>query len=675
MGDYRDTTDLAIFVRNSLDDVTEWQRRRIVDALVVETGLQEAIAEEIAREVEKQLISAAVHPLTSSLIRELVDAKLVERGLLQARKRHARIGFPLYDVRNIITFGNKGNANVPLSPEGTNLLLAEGIKRDFALAEVFSDEVVEAHIAGDIHLHGLGYIDRFYSARLSLEHILRKGLNLPQSTVVASPAKHAETLVLHLVRFSVAMQGVLGGHIAWTALNTYFAPYLVSLTKKEVKQVAQMLVYEISQLASGRGGQSIFCDIHLNWRVPPQMRFRRAILPGGREQDKLYGDYEKEAQGFFLAIFAILKEGDALGKPFSFPCPIVATDEEFLFGEDAAVKGARELVSDVASAMGNPIFSFIRNGGVAVETELVGQNVSLNLPRVALMNTLGDKKDMLFLLDERVRIAVAAHRQKLKFLQELLNKGKNSPLSLLPLKATDGNPSPAEAIFSVGFVGLAEIVRSYTGQELHQSAQALSFGREVLQFLRKSVSAHGEKNGIKVLLAQSHAETTAHRFAKLDLRMFSPTSGRLVRGNIVDGGVYYTNSNYPPVGAELSPLKRAKIEGELQHRDDLEATTQIHLGAGFIATDAVNGFLQEVFTTTACRQLLLSPEAVFCRDCGQLLSPSAAQCGQCASKETDTMARITRYYGLLSAWNKGKRAEFVQRKRHNDYFLSRSEKE
>ena len=128
-----ETTDMTLFVRTSSEDIARWNRQRIVDALIRETGIDEETAEMISREVEKQIVSSGISVLTSQLIRELVDAKLIERGMEKARRMHARLGFPLYDVEQLILHQNKENANIPHGPEGTNLILAEGIKRDYAL--------------------------------------------------------------------------------------------------------------------------------------------------------------------------------------------------------------------------------------------------------------------------------------------------------------------------------------------------------------------------------------------------------------------------------------------------------------------------------------------------------------------------------------------------------------
>ncbi|MFA4916635.1 MAG: anaerobic ribonucleoside-triphosphate reductase, partial [Syntrophales bacterium] len=211
----QEITDLTLFVKTSDEDTTRWNRQRIVDALILETDIDIDTAEMISREVEKQIISSGISLLTTPLIRELVDAKLIQRGFDQARRMHARLGFPLYDVRQLILHKNKENANLPHTPEGTNLVLAEGIKREYALYDVFSQDVRDAHVAGDIHLHGLGYIDRPYTSCQSLEYIKKFGPNLSHSVTVTRPARHAKVLLAHTVRFGSLLQGHFAGVVGW----------------------------------------------------------------------------------------------------------------------------------------------------------------------------------------------------------------------------------------------------------------------------------------------------------------------------------------------------------------------------------------------------------------------------------------------------------------------------
>ncbi|MFA5615951.1 MAG: anaerobic ribonucleoside-triphosphate reductase, partial [Syntrophorhabdaceae bacterium] len=260
-----ETTDLNLFVRTSEENISGWNRSRIVDALIRETLIDRDTAEEISKEVEQMIRRSGIEMITAPLIRELVNARLIEKGLESARKMHTRLGMPIYDVDSLILHPNKENANVPHGPEATNLTLAENIKKEYALLSVFSQEVADAHMNGDIHLHDLGFVDRPYCSGQSLEYIKKFGLDLPHSLSMAKPAKHAEVLLAHLVKFAAALQSHFAGAIGWDAINIFFAPYIEGMSDNDVKQLAQMLIFEFSQQAVARGGQAIFTDINIYW--------------------------------------------------------------------------------------------------------------------------------------------------------------------------------------------------------------------------------------------------------------------------------------------------------------------------------------------------------------------------------------------------------------------------
>ena len=84
-----------------------------------------------------------------------------------------------------------------------------------------------------------------------------------------------------MVKFSAALQSHFAGAIGWDAVNVFFSPFLVGLPDREVRQLAQILIYEYSQQAVARGGQAIFSDINLYWETPKHFETVPAIGPGG----------------------------------------------------------------------------------------------------------------------------------------------------------------------------------------------------------------------------------------------------------------------------------------------------------------------------------------------------------------------------------------------------------
>jgi ribonucleoside-triphosphate reductase len=673
-----ETTDLTLFVRTSGEEVILWNRQRIVDALIREADIDDKVATEISKEVEKQIISSGINVLTTALIRELVNVRLIERGLEKERRLHGRLGFPLYDVRQLILHQNKQDANIPHSPEGTNLIFAEGIKREFSLYDVFSADIGEAHATGDIHIHALGYIDRPYSCCQTLEYLKINGLNLPQAINSANPAKYAEVLLAHMVRFSAVLQGHFASTIGWDALNISFAPYLVDMTDKEVKQFAQMLVYEFSQLSATRGGQALYTDIHLYYEMPLHWVNLPAIGAEGKPTGKNYGDYTSDAQRFARAILEVFEKGDAKGKPFILPRPLLHITENFWKSEKA-----QEFLCyacEVANLKGNTCFVFDRDEQVVSSSFYDGeqdkpwlarsaaiQSVTLNLPRLGY-KAAGDEKILFTLLDEFIEKAVKAHVQKKDFLEKLLSYAEQGPLAVLAMNH-DGFPflRMNMASYVIGVVGLNELAQIHTGSELHQTPEALEFGLKVMDFIRREAGRLSKELKIKFVLGQSLAETTSYRFARLDLKYFSPVAGRYVKGDIAEGAIYYTNSTHLNVAADVTPMQKVIQEGLFHKYLEGEVFTHLQLGDSNPGKEKLSRFVRNVFYDSANRQIDFNPEFTFCASCGKTAKGLNENCIYCGSAEVEGIARLTKYFSKTSSWNKGKLAELKYRKINDNF--------
>jgi len=684
-----ETTDLNLFVRTSEESISDWDRSKITDALIRETLIDRDTANEISKEVEHMMRKSGIQVITAPLIRELVNARLIEKGLESTRKMHTRLGMPLYDVDNLILHPNKENANVPHGPEATNLTLAEGIKKEYALLSVFSQDVADAHMNGDIHLHDLGFIDRPYCSGQSLEYIKKFGLDLPHSLSMAKPAKHPEVLLAHLVKFAAALQSNFAGAIGWDAINLFFAPYIEGMSDDEVKQLSQMLIFEFSQQAVARGGQAIFTDINIYWEVPKHFVNVPAIGPGGKFTGKTYGEYEKEAQRFAWSLFEVFKEGDGAGRPFFFPKPIVHITEKF-FHTDGYMDFLN-LICDVASDKGNTYYVFDRGETAKIseccrlsfkleERDLMDakepwrmrycalQNVSLNLPRLAYMAKNDDTK-LLNLVTERFLLTVKAHQQKRVFMEKLLALGENGPLALLTMNR-DGAPYLRFNLAShlVGMVGLNEMVQIHTGEEMHESKKALKFGLKVLAHMNLLTDKMRRQENMKIVLEQTPAESTSYRFARLDLRYFSPASGRVVKGDIASGEVYYTNSTHLNVKYAMNPIERVTTEGLFHPLIEAGSISHVWLGEAQPSKEAIADFVIKTFRHTTSDQIAFSPEFTTCNKCHRTSRGIADTCSYCGSADVDGITRITGYFTKVSSWNKGKLGELKDRYRNNEYF-------
>jgi ribonucleoside-triphosphate reductase len=679
-----DSTDVALFVRTSDEEIQKWDKKRIYETLIRETDIHSDAAIIIATEVEKMIKKLNIEFLTAPLIRELTNAKLVEYGLERIRRQHTRLGVPLYDVKTMIFNANKENANVPHGPEATNMRLAEQIKKDYALIEIFPHEIADAHMRGDIHLHDLGMIDRPYCGGQSIEYVKKFGLSLPNALSIAKPAKHPEVLIEQIIKFSAALQGHFAGAIGWDAFNLFLAPYLVNVDDIRMKQLAQILIFEFAQQAVARGGQSIFSDLNIYWEIPKHFLDVPAIGPEGKFTGNTYEDYIDESQKFANALFSVYREGDAQGRPFFFPKPNVHITERFFStpGHDDFLNR----ISDVASIMGNTYYVFDRGETAKIseccrlafkldENDLLDakepwkmrysamQNVTINLPRVAYIAD-GDDTKLYELLEDRIKLAAKAHLKKKEFIGKLLEMGKTGPLALLSMDP-DGEPyyRLRRASFLIGMLGLNEMVQYHSGQQLHESNDALKLGLRIIAHMHKFAKDLGEEYGIHMPLEQTPAESTAYRMAKLDMRYYPLQTPLVLKGLRESGEIYYTNSTYLNISEPIDSITRVKKEGLYHNLIEAGALSHVWLGEAQPNPEGLASFVTKTFKNTQNAQIAFSPEFTACLSCKKVARGLSESCPYCGSGSIEGITRVTGFFSKISSWNKGKLGELKERYR------------
>jgi ribonucleoside-triphosphate reductase len=903
-----DATDIALLVStSSKEEINLWDKSKIVNSLILEADASPELAEEIASRVEDRIISSRMNTVTTSIIRELVDLELLEMGLGTMHKKHSHLGLPMYDVEQIITSANKENSNTTHNPESINLTLAEAILKDFALRNVFSEDVARAHMVGDIHLHDLGFIIRPYSylgdtvihwrrkgspvaytstmeqlyhlldgetrpeptvrvkypqdleildrkgtwtdikrvvkkdrlgkqmvfiatadgkycvvthdhpvitsddikpaamvqigeevetldtrglgtrgleeisvahlleantttlklrfnaedvviahQRLqelvsqaaslspglrhrdrrarrsgtlpaasgntkvvmveavevmdvyiydvttgsgtliangiyshncgghSLDYIKKYGLSLPNITSTSRPARHPEVLIGHMVKMASTLQSHYAGAIGWEAVNMFFAPYLVGLSYDRVKQLAQMLIYEFNQLAGARGSQVVFTDFNLYWNIPRHFRDTPAIGPGGEYTGKTYGEYEKEAQTFIKALFEVYLEGDAMGKTFVFPKPLLHISEDFFRTEGH--EEFLDLACRVASKQGITYFVFDRGDEITVsqccrlklklsELDLQEtrtperirfsalQNITINLPRIAYKANGSD--EVLFNeLEKAMELVAKAHLQKKKFIAGLLSQGVNGPLSVL-CDAKDGEPylRLERLTYLAGLLGLNEMVQYHTGQELHQSQEALKFGLKVVAHMNLTCKRLSEEHGIRLVLEESPAESSGYRLAKLDMKYYPGQAAKVLKGDLERDEFYYTNSVHLNVEADIDYIERVMKQSLFHPLIEAGAICHIWLGEHEPDPGSIKNFVIKTFRNTQSSQIAFSPEFTVCNDCRRTSRGMHQSCPVCASENVYGITRIVGYYSKVTTWNKGKLGELRDRVR------------
>lgn len=675
-----------LMVRTSRNTIEKFDREKIVKSLIKETGLDRKTAEEIALDVEETIRRSKIKFISAPLIREIVNVKLLERGLEKERANYTRLGLPVYDVTQIIEKGVRENANLQHNPETIHKLVADWVMKEYALLKVLPLHLADAHMRGEIHIHDLEYFaTRPYCFQHDLRWFLKNGLRVDgtgENTAVAGPAKHPEVAILHAAKALAAAQTNFAGGQGLDFFNVWLAPYMQGLSYERIKQLAQMFIYEMSQMYVARGGQTVFSDIDIEYGVPKICQDLPAVLPGGKVRDSItYGDFEEEAILFAKALTEVYLEGDYLGKPFFFPKPNYKLRKECFKKE--GFDDFMILVHKVVAKFGTPYFlnllaGYLPDNVFAQCCRLVLapdnqdwedfkrgcmrtgslQVVTINLPRIAY-EANGDDERLFEILEERMKLA----REVIELKREIIIKRMKQGALPFLTQDVDGEPYYRidKVVRSIGFVGLNEMLKAHIGEELHESKDAWKFGLEVIKRMMDVTMEWSVETGQRWVITQTPAESCAHRLALLDLKEFNGKA--IVQGNVETGAVYYTNSSHVRVSADIPLFERLKIEGSFHPLCNGGMMAHVWIGESSPNPELLWELTKKIATKTLIGYWAYTKDMTFCRSCGKLSGGINRNCPFCNSGDVEWYSRVTGYYQRVSGWNDGKRQELLDRKR------------
>jgi anaerobic ribonucleoside-triphosphate reductase len=344
-----DLTDASLLlVESASEDITlPWDRKRIVAQIADKTDLSTEVAVAVAKAVENRLIASEIRTVNTTLIRELVNNELAERGHRSQLRDLSLYGIPKDFVEQLMNAKSAENSNiVNNNPEAVNLGLAELVLKQWALDTIFTPDVKQAHNTGAIHLHDLGYPHRVYCSSHALEYVKKYGLQgLVNLNTESKPARSASVLTGHLNTFLASMQANYAGALGIAYINILYAPYLVGCDDATCKQVAQELIFNGAQNAFSRGGQTIFLDFNIHSGVPAYLRAVPAIGPGGAYQ-------LRRADGALAPLEEVLRaECDGGGYPLMDLYVHDGAERRLVLREQADARAGIVYDPDVAAAL------------------------------------------------------------------------------------------------------------------------------------------------------------------------------------------------------------------------------------------------------------------------------------------------------------------------------------
>ncbi|MGE5582569.1 MAG: anaerobic ribonucleoside-triphosphate reductase [Bacillota bacterium] len=631
--------------------------------------LAEELAEIVIQYVHKQLGSGI--PSVEE-VQDAVEKVLIETGHAKTAKayilyrdRRTRLReskSELMDVvQDILVETSRENANVSNSPSAKMLQIASAASKKYYLSRLIPDEMAQAHIEGDYHIHDLDfYAKTLTCVQIPLGKLLERGFNNGHG-YIRPPKRPASATALAAIILQSSQNDMHGGQ-SFAFFDRDMAKFMDGASEDEVYQSMEALIYNLNSMHSRAGAQVPFSSINLGCDISAAGRMVTRNLLLAYEKGLGHGEtpifpniifrvkrgvnFEPGDPNFDLFQLAIRVSAQRLNPTFSF------MDSSFNkeYGSEVAYMGCRTRV--------------IANRHGAAQTDGRG-NLSfttINLPRVAIK--AGGDLEVFFQELEKIMTLTARQlyhrfriqaRLRVKDMPFLMGQGLY--LDSERLKPDDLiAPVIKHGTLSIGFIGLAEALTCLTGAHHGADPDSQRLGLEIVNFMRKMVDGFSEEYDLNYTLLATPAEGLSGRFVSIDRRRFGVISG-------VTDKEYYTNSFHVPVGFEISSFDKIKIEGPYH-----QLTNAGHISYVELKSPPINNL--EAYESIL-RQMALSnmgyvginfpiDECLACFHRGIIDN----DCPSCGSTQIRRIRRITGYLSTVDRFNDAKQAELKDRISH-----------
>jgi len=660
------------------------------------------ITEKVLDTLEKNLKPGQIPTVEEA--QDTVEKVLIEEGHAKTAKAYILYRHQHEDIREIggllkdidvvdgylsmMDWKVNENSNMSYSLQGLNVYATENIISHYWLNKIYPPEIGEAHSKGDYHIHDLGTLGP-YCVGWDLQDILMKGFKGVSGKIESMPAKHFGTALMQIVNYLYTLQGEAAGAQALSNFDTLLAPFIRSddLTYAQVKQEMQKFMYNMN-VPTRVGFQSPFTNITLDLTVPSYMK-DEPVLIGGQPQETSYKEYQEEMDMINQAFAEIMIEGDAQGRPFTFPIPTYNITKDFDW-ENKKLDSLWEMTAKY----GIPYFSNFINSDMSPEDArsmccrlrldnrelrkrgggLFGANpktgsigvVTINLPRIGYLSR--DEKDFFNRLDEMMDLAKESLIIKREVIENLTETGLHpySRFYLADIKKAYGQ-FWKNHFSTIGLIGMNDALLNFMNKSIGDP-EGEKFAEKVMDHMRDRISDYQEETGSIFNLEATPAEGASYRMARIDkktypdIRVYNQENYR--RNGDRDVEPYYTNSTQLPVGFTTDVFKALDLQDGLQTRYTGGTVLHIFLGEDAPNPDAVKQLVKKVAENYELPYYTITPTFSVCPEHGYI--PGEHEfCPKCEAEGETTMcevySRVVGYLRPVNQWNKGKQREFTDR--------------
>jgi len=480
---------------------------KIEDYLVNEGELEHYLARKIAREVEERLSKTNIEYMTAPLMREYINAILLENGLEEVRHRLTRLGTPPFEVSKLFNSKNKR-----ISPEIFIDKLGSDVSEQYLLLNLIPKNLADLYLSGEIVLLYLNYwalrpLSLYINTNSLMDYLYNK---LSEFNFKIEKELISSELIIQFSDLLYVLKRFCSDDLVLGNFNNQF------LSSASLSKATS---FDLSLLAS---------------RIIRYNNSFNKETPSITLEFNYNGDYsnQKLIDESFLNLLNIRCKG--LIKPllmFEY-----STLFKFGLGNNTLFNLIINNFKDNV-ILYNKVYSNLFNSKTVQipnphKNQVILDKILVNLPMISLEAKQNDDK-FLELLYEKLTSVFELFDYKERLVKKKLDSVKQWNIIISNIFNSNKKDLYKDALKSISFFGFNEAVLNHCGIELDRTEISESFALKILSLMKKTIEEKNGINGDNYVLSQPHYDSYLQDFWNNELTAYNQNikaySSRLIR--------------------------------------------------------------------------------------------------------------------------------------------------
>ncbi len=474
-----------IMIRTSKYSKEPFNANKIEDYLVKEGQLEKFLAKQISKEVKERLSKANIGYLTTPLMREYINAILLENGLEEIRHKLTRLGTPPFEA---FSFFDRS-----FNPEQFISKLGSDVSEQFLLLNLLPKNLADLYLSGEVVLLNLNYwslrpLGFYFDSKSIVEYTTKKSsinLNKLDNSV------DQVNLILNFFDVLTKFKPYFSEDILLGNFNNSFLSYFNS--NKNTSNILDIIISQILKLSNRQYDEK------------PHLSLEFSKNNAENSNEHFYNDFLKNL------IDQISQNNDLI-------CPLMLYDYSNFLSSKSESDNLIKVLTSTSSYRNNFIFYKNNHSNLLNSTltnvhklnksdeqrnKIVLDKILINLHMIAKKS---NQKDGIFFenLQEKLESVFEFFVCKKKLVNRKFKTSNHWKEIISEFFEPKNGDWIDESLKSISFFGLNEAVKTHCGIEIDRNENSKVFAQKILNFMIDIIDEHNQRDHGNYIFTQPH---------------------------------------------------------------------------------------------------------------------------------------------------------------------------